>query len=461
MEHSTQQEPDPTPGAETSSGADTPPGANRVLVMSTIAFTLMFAAWLMFGVLGIPIQEEFGLSDSQLSWLIAVAILNGALWRFPAGIVTDHFGGRIVFAVMLFATAAFSYLVSQAESYGMLMLLAFLVGMAGNSFSVGIAWNAAWFPPHRQGFALGLFGAGNVGAAVTKLIGPGIITATAGVTYFGFVEGGWRMIPVIYAATLVLTAVALLVITPRQDRKPARGRKVRSELETLKRLRVWRFSLYYMAVFGAYVALSAWLPKYYIDNYDVSLGTAALLTSLFIFPASLLRPLGGWMSDRLGARRLMYWTFGVMLLSTFLLMMPNGHIVVEVMPESDPSGYREVLPYAMGIIPFTVLLVVLGCSMGIGKAAVYKHIPDYFPKDVGGVGGMVGMLGALGGFLLPPLFVYATSLTGLPSATFFVLFLLTLACTLWMHWTVVQMHRRATPELAGHFEQPSTNESTP
>jgi len=233
VEHSTQQDPDPTPGAETSAGADAPPGANRVLVMSTIAFTLMFAAWLMFGVLGIPIQEEFGLSDSQLSWLIAVAILNGALWRFPAGIVTDHFGGRIVFAVMLFATAAFSYLVSQAESYGMLMLLAFLVGMAGNSFSVGIAWNAAWFPPHRQGFALGLFGAGNVGAAVTKLIGPGIITATAGVTYFGFVEGGWRMIPVIYAATLVLTAVALLVITPRQDRKPARGRKVRSELETL------------------------------------------------------------------------------------------------------------------------------------------------------------------------------------------------------------------------------------
>jgi MFS transporter, NNP family, nitrate/nitrite transporter len=438
---------------------ETPRGATRVLAMSTIAFTLMFAAWLMFGVLGIPIQEEFGLSDVQLSWLIAVAILNGALWRVPAGIVADHFGGRTVFAVMLVATAAFSYLVAQAESYGALLMLAFLVGLAGNSFSVGIAWNAAWFPSHRQGLALGVFGAGNVGAAVTKLIGPGLIAGTAGATYFGFIEGGWRLIPVIYAALLVITAVVLLAVTPRHDRKPSRGRKVRAELGALRKLRVWRFSLYYVAVFGAYVALAAWMPKYYVDNFDVSLSAAALLTALFIFPASLLRPLGGWLSDRLGARRMMYWTFGAMLVSTFLLMMPNGHIVIEVTEAHDPDGYREVLPYAIGIVPFTVLLFLLGCSMGIGKAAVYKHIPDYFPGDVGAVGGQVGMLGALGGFLLPPLFVYVTDWTGVPSATFLVIFVLTLACALWMHWTVVQMQRRALPELSDHFEQPGVGKA--
>jgi MFS transporter, NNP family, nitrate/nitrite transporter len=441
--------------------APVPRGAGRVLTMSTVAFTLMFAAWLMFGVLGLPIRDEFGLTDVQLSWLAAVAILNGSLWRLPAGIMADRYGGRIVFTVLLVATAVFSYLVSQAGSYGMLLVLAFLVGFAGNAFTAGIAWNSAWFPRHHQGFALGVFGAGNVGASVTKFIGPVLIAATAGGTYFfGIVEGGWRLIPVIYAVLLLATAVLLWVVTPRHDRKPGQGRSVREQLVPLREMRVWRFSLYYVAVFGAYVALSAWLPKYYVDNFGVSLSTAALLTATFIFPASLLRPLGGWFSDRLGARRVMYWTFGIMLVSTFILMMPNGHIVVQVSESFDPSGARDVLPYSIGLVPFALLVFLLGCSMGIGKAAVYKHIPEYFPGDVGSVGGLVGMLGALGGFFLPPLFAYTTAWTGLPSATFFVLFLLTLVCTLWMHWTVVHMLQKESPELADHFETPNAMEAS-
>lgn len=120
-----------------------PRGARSVLTLSTIAFTLMFAAWLMFGVLGLPIRDEFGLTDVQLSWLSAVAILNGALWRLPAGIAADRFGGRIVFTVLLLATALFSYLISLAGSYGMLLVLAFAVGFAGNAFTAGIAWNSA------------------------------------------------------------------------------------------------------------------------------------------------------------------------------------------------------------------------------------------------------------------------------------------------------------------------------
>lgn len=431
-----------------------PTGAWRVLSMSSLAFTLMFAAWLMFGVLGIPIRDEFGLSDVQLSWLSAVAILNGSMWRLPAGILADRVGGRIVFTVMLAVTAVFAYLVSQAQSYVMLLVLAFAVGLAGNSFSVGIAWNSAWFPRHQQGLALGIFGAGNVGASVTKFIGPVLIAGTAGATYFGFVDGGWRLIPVIYAALLLAVAVLLWVVTPRHDRRPGAGRSVRHELRSLRQVRVWRFSLYYVAVFGAYVALSAWLPKYYVDNFDVPLATAALLTALFIFPASLLRPLGGWFSDRIGARKVMYWTFGIMLFSTLMLSMPNGHIVVQVTEASDPSGVKEVLPYSLGIVPFTVLVFLLGCAMGIGKAAVYKHIPEYFPSEVGSVGGLVGMLGGLGGFFLPPLFAYATGWTGLPSATFFVLFLLTAVCAVWMHWTIVHMLQRQSPELADLFDRP-------
>jgi NNP family nitrate/nitrite transporter-like MFS transporter len=299
-------------------------------VLSTTAFTLMFAAWLMFGVLGVPIQQEFGLTDVQLSWLSALAILNGSLWRLPAGVLADRFGGRRVFAVLLVVTAVFAYAVSLADSYGLLLVLAFLVGFAGNSFSAGIAWNSAWTSRERQGFALGVFGAGNVGASVTKFIGPGLIAATAGTTVLGVVEGGWRLVPVIYAVALLIVAVLVWVFTPRRDRTPGRGRTLRQELAPLRRSRVWRFSLYYVAVFGAYVALSAWLPKYYTANFGVSLATAALLTALFIFPASLLRPLGGWFSDRFGARRVMYWTFGIMLAVTLVLSMPNGHLVVVV-----------------------------------------------------------------------------------------------------------------------------------
>ena len=160
-------------------------GRVSVLVMATAGFTLMFAVWLMFGVLSIPIRAEFDLTDVQLSWIAAVAILNGAIWRLPAGIAADRFGGRRVFIAMLAVTAIPAYLVSQATSYGMLLLFAFLVGFAGNSFSVGIAWVSAWWPQERQGFALGVFGAGNVGASVTKFIGPALIVAVPAAGFLG------------------------------------------------------------------------------------------------------------------------------------------------------------------------------------------------------------------------------------------------------------------------------------
>ncbi|RSM68110.1 nitrate transporter permease [Actinoplanes sp. ATCC 53533] len=426
-------------------------GRTRVLTLSSISFTVMFAVWLMFGILGKPISKEFHLSEVQLSWIIAAAVLNGSIWRLPAGMVTDRLGGRRVMTAMLAATAVAAYLVSLADSYAMLLVLAFLVGFAGNSFSAGIAWNSAWQPRRHQGFALGVFGAGNVGASVTKFIGPPLIAGTAGATYLGFLAGGWRLVPVVYAVLLLILAAATWFLAPRQDRMPGRGIPLRAQLMPLKQLRVWRFSLYYVAVFGAYVALAAWLPTYYMDNFEVSLQTAAYLTALFIFPASLLRPLGGSLSDRLGARRVMYWTFGVMLVSAGVLMMPPGHIVVDHVDGTQTTH----LAYQIGIVPFTVLVVLLGCAMGIGKAAVYKHIPEYFPQSVGPVGGLVGTLGGLGGFFLPPLFAYTKAWTGLPSSTFLVLFLLIAGCAIWMHLTVVRMLHHESPDLATHIEKPS------
>ena len=413
-------------GVVTASEGSAPPrsldegGRAAVLTLSTVGFTLMFAVWLMFGVLGIPIRKELALTELQFGWLTAIAVLNGSLWRLLFGILTDRYGGRLVMTALIAATAIPAFLVSRATSFAELMVYGFLVGLAGNAFSVGIAWNSAWFPRHRQGFALGVFGAGNVGASVTKFIGPALIAAVPAVGYAGgVVPGGWRFVPFLYGLLLVAMAAATWLFAPANDHRPGAGRGYGEMLRPLGYVRVWRFSLYYVVVFGAYVALSVWLPKYYVDVYGLKLQAAALLTAVFIFPASLLRPLGGWLSDRLGARRLMYWVFSGMLFALVPLCVPGW----------------------LGVVGFTAAVFVVGVGMGIGKAAVYKYIPEYFPRDVGAVGGIVGLLGALGGFFLPLLFAYFKQATGLPQSTFAVLLAVTAVSFLWLHVVVRRLPR--------------------
>lgn len=399
-------------------------GALRVLTLSTTAFTLLFAVWLMFAVIGIPIQQELGLTDVQFFWLGAIAILSGSLWRLAFGILTDRVGGKAMFTGLLLFTAIPTYFVSQATSFTELMVLAALVGLAGNSFNVGISWNSAWFPKHRQGVALGTFGAGNVGASVTKMIGPALIALVpaAGIAG-GLIPGGWRFVPVLYTVLLVAMAAAVWFLAPTTDRKPGKGRPLMEMLRPLREVRVWRFSLYYVVVFGAYVALSLALPKYYMAAYQLDLGVAALLAALFIFPASLLRPLGGWMSDTYGARVVMYVVFALMTIAAGLLALP-----------------ASVLP--LDVWTFTVLVFVIGVGMGVGKAAVFRYIPDYFPKDVAAVGGLVGLLGALGGFALPLMFGYLKAWTGWTQTPFVVLFALVAVSFLWLHVVVLGIRRR-------------------
>jgi NNP family nitrate/nitrite transporter-like MFS transporter len=409
----------------------------------------MFAVWLMFGVLGIPIQKEFGISDSQLAWLSSVAILNGSIWRLFLGVLADRIGGKRVTIAMLLLTSVPAYLLAHMTlNYHWLLVLAFLIGFAGNLFSVGIAWNSHWFPRERQGFALGVFGAGNVGASATKFIGPAVIASTIGGSYLGgIIPGGWRFVPALYSVLLVLTAIAIFFFTPSDNEKIQESRRLKEMFLPLRHIQVWRFSLYYVVVFGAYVALASWMPKYYVTVYGLNLHDAALLTALFIFPASLLRPLGGYLSDKIGARKLMYGTFSTMIFALLLLAAPFGYIVLET-----PDGPKNVLPYSLGVGQFTALLFVVGCAMGIGKAAVFKHIPEYFPHDVGAVGGLVGTLGALGGFLLPPLFVFVRERTGLPQSTFIVLFLLTLTASACMHIVIMRLLSKESPHLENRID---------
>ncbi len=386
----------------------------------------MFAVWLMLGVLGIPIKEELHLTKIQYSWLTAIAILSGSLWRLPFGILTDRLGGRRVMTLLLLASAVPCALVSTAHSFRALMIDAFLFGIAGNSFSAGIAWNAAWWTRERQGFALGTFGAGNVGASVTKLIGPALITLVpVGGVLGGIVPGGWRFVPVLYAALLVLMAAVVWWGSPQPDRRPGEGRPLASTLRPLREVRVWRFGLYYVVVFGAYVAFSLWLPMYYKTVFGFSLAKASLLAALFIFPASLLRPLGGWLSDRYGARPVTYVVFLAMLLACIPLGAPDGALGFHVGP---------------GLFFFFVEVLAVG--MGIGKASVYRYIPDYFPRDVGAVGGLVGTLGALGGFVLPLAFGALDQMTGRPQSCFWVMGLLVASSFAWLHLVVLGIKRR-------------------
>ena len=387
-----------------------------VLWLSFIGFALMFAAWTMFGVLGIPIRKEFGLSDMQLAWLSAVAILNGAMWRLPLGMMADRYGGRIVFLSTLFLSALAAFLVTRCTSYNQLLVCAFLVGIAGNSFSVGSAWNAAWFPKNQQGFALGLFGAGNVGASVTKFIGPALIAAVPAAGLMGgIMPGGWRFVPMLYAFLLLLMALLIWKFAPRPDRMPGSGRALGDMLKPLREVRVWRFSLYYTVVFGAYVAMSVWLPKYYVDVYGLPLKTAALITTPFILASSLLRPLGGVLSDRFGPRRVTYGVFMLAMAGSLALFRP------------------------VDVTTFTVLMLVIGVAQGIGKASTIKYIPEYYPKDVGVVVGLVGALAAIGGFIMPPLFAWLKAWSGQPQSMFWVLFALAAISLTWLHLTVLKM----------------------
>jgi MFS transporter, NNP family, nitrate/nitrite transporter len=420
----------------------------RVLVLSTVAFTLLFAVWLMLGMLSIKIKPELGLTDGQLYNLTIAAILSGSLLRFNFGVWTDRYGGRRVMTALILFTVLPTLMVSRVTSYSELLVCAILYGVAGNSFSVGIAWTAVWYPKEKQGTALGIFGAGNVGASVTKLIGPLLIAAVPAAGFFGgAVPGGWRFIPVMYAVLLVLLALAVWFLAPREDRTPAYGRPFSELVKPMKHARVWEYGLQYTVVFGAYVALSGVLPQFYYANYGADLAASlglneqlvadfgkirglkgeeyatymaanpvvkadldtlskwiGILAALcFVFPASLLRPLGGYLSDRYGARVVMVGVFAGMLASGIVLALPLG----------------------LGVWAFTAVLFVLGVGMGVGKAGVYKLIPTHFPREVGPVGGLVGLLGALGGVLLPLAWV------AVPGSTFAALLALTVVSAGW------------------------------
>jgi NNP family nitrate/nitrite transporter-like MFS transporter len=404
------------------------------LAASTIGFTACFAVWTLFSMIGIRIQKELGLNDTEFGLLVGTPILTGSISRLFIGILADRYGGRLVMSLVMLIAAAAAFLISYATSYPEFLAAALGMGIAGGSFAAGVAYVARWYPKERTGTALGIFGMGTFGSAITNF------------SSFLMVSLGWLSVARIWAAGLALTGAAFYILT-RDDpvtaslRGSGRRLSLRSQLEPLRKLQVWRFAIYYFFVFGAFVALALWLPRYYIGAYGLSIASAGFFATAFSLPGSVFRAVGGWLSDRFGARTIMYWTFGASIVATFLLSYPSTHYVVQ--------GIKGPVEFtlAMGFVPFAVLTFVLGLFMSFGMAAVYKHIPVYYPENVGSVGGLVGMIGGLGGFALPIAFGAMADLTGIWTSCFMLLFLLVSGAMLWMHLAILRMERRKHPEL--------------
>ena len=415
----------------------TPGKQHTMLGMSTLAFTVCFAVWTIFSIIGVKIKQDLGLSETEFGILVATPVLTGSISRIFLGVWTEQFGGRLVYTLQMLATAVATFLLSIVTTYEMFLVAALGVGLAGGSFIIGVAYVSRWYSQKAQGTALGIFGAGNVGAAVTNFGAPFLVVAF-----------GWEQTAQIYSVILVVMAVVFYIVAdedPVQKERKKTGAKpvsAKSQLEPLRNIQVWRFATYYFFVFGAFVALASWLPRYYVGAYGLDLTVAGMLAAAYAMPGSIFRALGGWMSDKWGARFVMYLTFVVSLLCLFFLSYPETSYTV--------SGIKGPIQFSFGIsLTFFVLLtVVLGFVMSLGKAAVYKHIPVYYPHHVGAVGGLVGMIGGLGGFFLPIAFGVLNDLTGVWTSCFMLLFVLVLVSNVWMHAAIRRMERKRYPVLA-------------
>jgi MFS transporter, NNP family, nitrate/nitrite transporter len=487
----------------------------RMLFLNTLAFTICFAVWTFNGVMVTYLTDNgiFDWGPVEIGWLLGIPILTGAILRLPLGILTDKYGGKWIFAGLLLLCAIPMYMIAYVESFMSYAVLSFFFGFAGAGFAVGIGYTSVWFPKTWQGRALGIFGAGNAGAALTTLLAPTLLNNFTG---NGANPENWRLLPQYYAGVLVLMALVFTFFSVNK-KTGAPARTMTQILKPLKSIRVWRFGFYYFLVFGCFVAFAQWLVPYFVNVYGASLVVAGLFASLFSFPSGVIRVLGGWMSDKLGARRVMLGTFRWSIVLAGLLMIPKMDIItpgkgimasiggevknvtdLEIQVESkyftlaskkeaiekmsDPHTFASFLPHkyswqepvvqpgqvvakkellAKGVTQisfeanmwvYAVLVLFIGIVWGIGKAGVYRFIPDYFPNEVGTVGGMVGVIGGLGGFVCPILFGYLLDWTGLWTSSWILMFTLSVLCLFWMLQVTRKIIKTESPDIAQQIE---------
>lgn len=397
-----------------------------VLTSSTVAFTVCFMIWMMFAVIGVPLQKQLNLTETQFGILTALPVLSGSLIRIPLGIWTDRFGGRIVFFILMMSCVIPIFFLQYATAYWQLLIIGLFVGLAGGSFSVGTPYVARWFTKDRQGLAMGIFGAGNAGAAVNKLVAPTIVAIW-----------GWQMVPNVYAIAMLVTAMLFFTFSYSKPEHivPSSAISLRQQLAMMKDPAVLRYCQYYSVVFGGYVGLSLWMVHYYVDEYGFTLTTAAFLAACFSLPGGVLRAFGGWLSDKYGAYKITWAVMWVCLVVFFVLSYPQTQMLIKTVHPDAPISMH----IGINAFWFTVLLFFAGIAMAIGKASVFKFISDEFPDNIGTVSGVVGLAGGLGGFLLPIMFGALVDLTGIRSSSFMLLFGTVAVSLIWMHFSFKSM----------------------
>ena len=390
-----------------------------VLFASTLSFTVCFMIWMMLAVVGIPVKEQLGLSETEFGILAATPVLSGSLIRVPLGIWTDRYGGRIVLFLLMVACVPAIFLMQYASSFWHFLLIGLVMGLAGGSFSVGTPYVARWFPKNQQGLAMGIFGAGNAGSAVNKFVAPALIA-----------YGTWHFVPTVYAAVMLGTAI-LFWFMSYSDPKHLVSSKVsfKEQMALLKDPGVLRYSQYYSVVFGGYVALALWMTKYYVGEYGLSLQTAAFLAACFSLPGGVLRAVGGYLSDKFGAYKVTWAVMWVCWVCFFILSYPLTEMVLHT--KNGPVGMH----IGLNVVVFTVLMFTVGVAMAVGKASVFKFVADDYPTNIGAVSGVVGLAGGLGGFLLPVMFGMLEDATGIRSTSFMLLYGTVCVSLIWMHFS--------------------------
>ncbi len=407
--------------------------ALSVLIVSTLAFTVCFMVWMMFGVIGIPIKKALNLNATEFGLLTATPVLTGSLIRVPLGIWTDKYGGRIVMAVLMAITIPPIFLMSYATQYWHFLVIGLFVGLAGGSFSVGTPYVARWYPKNRQGFAMGVYGAGNSGAAVNKFIAPAIVVAF-----------GWTVVPQVYAAIMLGTVILFWVFSHHDASHVVSSKASFAEqLRALKDPKVLKYCQYYSIVFGGYVALALWMVQYYVGEYGLDIRAAALLAACFSLPGGVLRAVGGWLSDKYGAHSVTWWVMWVSWICLFLLSYPQTEFTINTV--NGPKTFF----IGLNVYMFTALMAVLGVAWAFGKASVFKYISDEYPGNIGAISGIVGLAGGLGGFVLPIMYGALLDITGIRSSAFMLMYGVVWVSLIWMYWTEVRktelMGRNAPP----------------
>lgn len=369
------------------------PGAAVALFLSTSAFAVSFAVWGLIGALAPTFTQNYRLSAKEKSLMIAIPVLLGALGRIPAGMLADRFGGRRVFAALLLLAAIPAVLIGLSNSYTQLIGLGLFLGIAGSTFPVGVGFTSKWFTPDQQGTALGVYGMGNIGQSV----------AVFGAPVLAIVLGSWRPVFFVFAAISAIWAVVFYLFA-RDVASAAKPKTMAENFAVLRREPLaWVLSLFYFLTFGGFVAFSIYLPSLLMDNFKLSAADAGARTAGFVLLATLMRPLGGMLADRLGGARVLVPVF----------------IAVAVL------GALMGCPW---MPTFTVGALGAAAALGLGNGAVFKLVPQYFPKETATVTGLVGAFGGLGGFFPPLVLGVLRDATGAYTWGFIFLALFALGC---------------------------------